>query len=76
MPPNIRTIFQHIRFIGALADGKALVFGIKLYQAEGVHFGGCRMQGTNGHDFVANAIYNFDTNRPLVFSEIKINPMP
>ena len=67
---------QAIGFYGPIADNKALVFGFKLYAADGVHFAWIRVQGTNGNSFRANLEDNFDTNKPPVFSEVTINPVP
>ena len=65
-----------IGFYGPIADNKALVFGFKLYAVDGAHFAWARVQGTNGNSFRANLEDNFDTNKPPVFSEVTINPVP
>ena len=63
-------------FLGALAENKAVIFGFKSYQADGVHFGWARVYSTNGFSDAANQLYNFQTNYPPVIDEVTVNPVP
>ena len=67
---------DHRDFGGVIADGQALVFGFRLRQMSGLHFGWARLQGTNGSSRNANLYDNFDPNKPPVLSEVTINPVP
>ena len=60
---------------GPIGVGHAFVFGLSVVRPTGRHFGWARVQGTNGLTYGGN-YGNRLTNRPPVFSEITINPVP
>ena len=62
-------------FHGPFAEGKAVVYGFNIVRPTGKHFGWARVRGP-GDGTPTTQFSNFNTNSPLIFSEVTINPVP